>query len=198
MHRGYGRKDLGKPTFRTFFFGFKENELDAHLEYYRMKAGDCMFSSSKMNKAPGKDVNLLSIKLGGLFTMINWFVARHKLTAIAKYVSISIVVAWALETGRYRLDESFITGRSGGGILDPGRSQAMMDLSFANTSRPSETIPLIETILLGEPQECVSPLDEECRQYKIDDTRFPASSSSDKKHSRYASNRSHTLWAPLL
>ena len=58
-----------------------------------------------------------------------------------------LAYGYALQTGKYRLDDSLILGRSGGGHLDPTRMQDLYISIDVNDIR--ETVPLIELILYG-------------------------------------------------
>jgi hypothetical protein len=57
------------------------------------------------------------------------------------------VVAWALSTNRYSLDESILTGKNGGSVLDPHRSHAFFRLMADPNARDNAT--LVSTVLYG-------------------------------------------------
>ena len=52
-----------------------------------------------MNKAPTKVERELSFTVGNIFNVATWFIAQHKLEFLRKYLSLSVVVAFGLQTG---------------------------------------------------------------------------------------------------
>jgi hypothetical protein len=150
---GYVQKDTGLAHFRTCSHGFSDDEKQECLDFYRAKAAGNAYASNKMNKAPKSNEKLLAFKVTNLFVLSAWFVQQHDLSALGPALTLSLVLAYALETGKYRLDDSLVLGRSGGGLLDPVRTQAMFELSISADARNvRETVPLIDLILLGIPQ----------------------------------------------
>ena len=107
--------------------------------------------------APGRAVHseqilgtlLLGFTVGNMFTLSLWFIKQHGLDRLSYSLTLSTVMAYALSTGRYRLDDALITGKNGGTALDPNRAQAFFELNTINPENTSETIPLIDTILYG-------------------------------------------------
>ena len=160
---GYTLKDTGQSHFANFNFGFTNAELKDLLDRYRAKATGCAFSSNKMNKNPASAQKQIAFKVTNLFVLTAWFIKDHGLQGISRYLSLALVIAYALETTKYRVDDSLILGRSGGAALDPVRTQALFELSTsANASKPSETVPLIETVLYGAVQPNDTRFDAEC------------------------------------
>jgi hypothetical protein len=68
---------------------------------------------------------------------------------------LSLLLAWAIETKKYRLDDEVMHGKYGGAVLDPARTNAMLQLAFsASEGAPArESVPLIEKVLYGAEQE---------------------------------------------
>tara|TARA_B110000046_G_scaffold60100_1_gene67500 strand:+ start:254 stop:2005 length:1752 start_codon:yes stop_codon:yes gene_type:complete len=146
---GYDQKDLGKGHFRTFNIGFDQKLLDKCLNVYRAKAAQCAFSAKKMNKNPRSDKTQIAFKVGNLFVLATWFVSKHNLKPLSSVLTLPIILAYALSTGNYIVDDSLVTGKNGGGTLDPARSQAMLALSLNDVANTHVTIPLINTVLYG-------------------------------------------------
>lgn len=117
----------------------------------------------------------LTVQVGSLFTLCAWFVSQHKLSRLAKYLTIPIIVAWALETKKYGLDDSLLVGKHGGGILDRKRAQAFFQLASSNVSKPHLTIPLIETVLFGNTEPTSTEFDTECHDASLPTTSELAS-----------------------
>lgn len=162
---GYIQKDTGQAHYRIVSVGFSSEDLEHVLNHYRAKAAGCAFASCKMNKNPLSRKKQLTFKVTNLLVLAAWFIQQHKLTPLARYLTLSLTMAYALETGNYILDDSLIIGRSGATRLDPERTQAMFELSVAaDVSQPSATVPLIETVLYGAPLPPNHTHDDECRR----------------------------------
>ena len=107
-----------------------------------------------MNKAPHHTgEKQLTFGVGNLFVLCSWFVQQHGLARLSPILTPAIIVAYALTTTRYRLDENLVTGKHGGQALDAQRSQAMFALSLTTPTDTTLTIPLVETVLFGAQQD---------------------------------------------
>lgn len=153
---GYDQKDTGQAHYLFFQFGFTDEELQDALNVYRARAGSNAFASKKMNKAPHAEEKQVAFGVGNLFVLATWFIAQHKLSRLGSRLTLAIVIAYALSTTKYRLDEALITGKHGGMALSAERTQAFFALGLCNVSDTATTIPLIEIILFGARQ--VTPL----------------------------------------
>ena len=74
------------------------------------------FKSRKMNKNPWSESKLLPIGVGNLFILCTWFVKEHGLRRIHKSLTLAMVIAFALQTGGYFIEETIITGKNGGAL----------------------------------------------------------------------------------
>ena len=167
---GYDMKDTGKAHFMKVHHGFTLQELQDCLDFYRAKASQNFHAAKKMNKAPGAASKQLDFCVGNLYQLCKWFVDQHSLQPIAPYLETSIIVAYALQTGKYRLDESLVTGKHGGGVIDPVRDRAYLQLSLGGTASTARTVPLIETVLYGSPQTYSTVHDAECLEKNLPTT----------------------------
>ena len=149
---GYDQKDKGMAHYMIITRGLSDADLQDALNVYRQKAAGNAYTSKKMNKTPNSETKLLGFTVGNMFTLSVWFIKQHNLGRLSKALSLSMVMAYALSTGRYRLDDALVTGKNGGATLDPVRAQAFFELSTIDPANTSETIPLIDTILYGGPQ----------------------------------------------
>lgn len=148
---GYIQKDHGLEHYVGFSINFSKEELQTCVDVYRAKATRNSFAGGhKMNKAPHQNEKLVSFTVGNLFTLCVWFVAQHKLSRLHSRLTLPIIVAYALSTLHYRMDEALVTGKNGGNTLDPNRSQAFLQLSLAGPAcHTRDVIPLVHTILYG-------------------------------------------------
>ena len=89
-------------------------------------------------------------------TLATWFVDTHKIGRLRAALTLPIIVAYALSTNNYRIDETIITGKNGGVAMAAARSEALMQLNLGLGTEPSTSIPLIETILYGSVQRSVA------------------------------------------
>jgi hypothetical protein len=71
-----------------------------------------------------------------------WCVSQHKLENIAQSLRLPLVIAYAISTGNYRIDDSVLTGRTGK-ALDPVRTNAFFPLSMMGKSND---IPLLASL----------------------------------------------------
>ena len=153
---GYCYKDEGMAHFYAVYGGFpKDDDLLARAcEFYRCNAGKISFSSKKMKKNPKAEEKQLAFKLGNKVTLAVWFVHQHKLDELHGQLTLPLIIAYAIETTKYRLDDEVMHGKYGGATLNPARTQAMLDLCFLASSAPPArvTVPLIEIILFGAVQ----------------------------------------------
>lgn len=160
---GYDQKQVGLDHYMSVSGGMSTAQLKRTHNVYLAKAGDNAWAARKINKTPGQKNELLPFKLGNMFTLAAWFVAHHSLDVLKPYLTLPLVIAWALETKQYRIDDSVLTGRSGGLTLDPARANAFFSLSMADVSQPSVTLPLIEAVLFGSgTTACTTSRDGEC------------------------------------
>ena len=147
---GYIFKDTGKPHLLFFQLGFTPSEIQDMLDEYRANAGKNTYTSRKMNKNPAnKGDKQLLFTVGAVFVMARWFAEQHKLGRILPALSLAMIVGLALQTGRYFVDESIVTGKNGGVALDATRANALWRLGFASHSSLKETVPLLEMVLYG-------------------------------------------------
>jgi len=167
---GYDMKDTGKAHFMMIHHGFTLQELQDCLDYYRAKASQNFHAAKKMNKGPGAANKQLGFCVGNLYQLCAWFVDQHGLQPLAPYLETSIIIAYALQTGKYRLDESLVTGKHGGGAIDRVRDRAYLQLSLGNVQHSARTVPLIETVLYGAPQTYSTALDQECHEQNLPTT----------------------------
>ena len=155
--------------------------IDADLmararEFYRSNAGTVSWTSKKINKNPKAEEKQISFKLGNKCVLATWFVHHHELDELSAQVrclpsttmptpcslrppyltqlTLPIIIAYAIETTRYRLDDEVMHGRNGTQALSPSRTHAMLQLAFLASTAPlaSVTVPLIELALFNEAQ----------------------------------------------
>lgn len=81
-------------------------------------------------------------------------IVSFTLPALPSQLTLPIIIAYAIETTKYRLDDEVMHGKNGQSALDPVRVQAMLSLAFlaSNAPSPHVTVPLIEKALYGEVQ----------------------------------------------
>ena len=134
--------------------GISADKLARAKEFYRSNAGTISWTSKKINKNPKAEEKQLSFKLGNKIVLAAWFVHQHELEELSAQLTLPIIIAYAIETTRYRLDDEVMHGRNGTQALSPSRTQAMLQLAFlASTAPPaSVTVPLIELALFNEAQ----------------------------------------------
>jgi hypothetical protein len=156
---GYCYKDEGLAHFYNVHSGIIADLLARAREFYRSNAGTISWTSKKINKNPKAEEKQLSFKLGNKITLATWFVHHHQLDELSDQLTLPIIIAYAIETTRYRLDDEVMHGRHGTQAICPLRTQAMLQLSFMASKAPqaSVTVPLIERVLFGEAQ--VQPSD---------------------------------------
>jgi hypothetical protein len=95
----------------------------------------------------------LAFKVTNLFVLAAWFVAQHHLQAVSSSLTVALTIALAFTTGNYRIDDSFVIGRTGA-PLDVVRSESFFRLALLGRDAAVPTlVNLIETILYGEAQE---------------------------------------------
>lgn len=164
---GYDQKDTGLAHFMFVTAGFTDEWLAEALDLWRSIAGSCSFSSKKANKTPNAESKLLAYTVGNIMLLVDWFVKKHELAPIARYLYPSLIIAWSMQTGRYCLDDSLLNGRNGGVTLDPRRAHAFYELRHLDprdidTNGANVTVPLIDTVLFGCPQPHPQAHDVEC------------------------------------
>ena len=123
-----------------------------------------------MNKTPLKTIKKqVAFKANNAFTLSGWFIAKHALVALASSLTLPLTIAYAITTRNYRLDDSFVTGRTGA-VLDEARTSAFFHLSMVLATTSDVTtlptlslVPLIETTLFGASQDYSTPLQPRCR-----------------------------------
>ena len=152
--QGYCLKDKNLAHGNEFVVGLTDTQIQDAINEHLAKAAGWDHSAAKINKTPWKTVEKqMAFKANNMFILTAWFIAQHKLQAVVSSLNVALVVAYALSTRRYRLDDTFVTGRTGA-PLDPIRSAAFFQLaigmSASNMSIPL-LVPLIETILFGAP-----------------------------------------------
>jgi hypothetical protein len=154
---GRRRLDSGLEHYIGFKLGVTDEEAARLLLEYRSKAGVNAFAGSgKMNKTPHKGTKQVDFTNGNLHTLATWFVDTHKIGRLRAALTLPIIVAYALSTNNYRIDETIITGKNGGVAMAAARSEALMQLNLGLGTEPSTSIPLIETILYGSVQRSVA------------------------------------------
>ena len=67
-----------------------------------------------MNKNPTANRTQLDFKVGNAHVLAAWVIAQHGLQVLSRWMTLSIVIGLALQTGNYRLDESMLLGKNGG------------------------------------------------------------------------------------
>ena len=110
-----------------------------------------------MNKNPAANRTQLDFKVGNAHVLAAWFVVQHELQILSRWLTLSIVVGLALQTGNYRLDESMLVGKNGGEPMATARSDAYFSLSIhalSNNSALRDLVPCIDTTLHGAPRTC--------------------------------------------
>ena len=108
-----------------------------------------------MNKNPTANRTHLDFKVGNAHVLAAWFVVQHGLQVLSRWLTLSIVIGLACQTGNYRLDESLLCGKSGGESMNAARSDAYFTLTmygFSKTTSLRELVPCIDTILHGAPR----------------------------------------------
>ena len=101
---GYDQKDKGKAHYLHVSMGFTELELQQALNVYRAKAAQNAYSGSeKMHKNPASNKTQVDIKVGNAHVLAAWFVAHHGLQALSRWLTLSTVIGFAIQTGNYRL-----------------------------------------------------------------------------------------------
>ena len=147
---GYCLKDEGFAHGNAFTIGLSADEIKAAIDEYHAKASGWDHSAAKINKTPLKKIEKqVAFKVNNLFILAAWFVAHHGLQPIARALTMPLVVAYALSTQRYRLDDTFVTGRTGAS-LDRPRTDAFFHLAMTGGSLSvPELVPLVETVLFG-------------------------------------------------
>ena len=147
---GYDLKDEGLAHFVGWVIGLNSSEIQRCKRIYRARAGQSTFAGGhKMNKAPHTNKKQVDFGVGNMYTLATWFVQEHGLLRLRTVLSLPLVLAYALSTNCYRLDEALITGKNGGVSLDPARAQAFFALSFGDVHNIPRTVALIETVLFG-------------------------------------------------
>ena len=109
-----------------------------------------------MNKNPAANRTQLEFKVGNTHVLAAWFIAQHNLEVISGWLTLSMTIAMALQTGNYRVDESVLVGKNGGEPMCAARSDAYFALTmsaFRNSTPLNELVPYIETVLHGAPRE---------------------------------------------
>jgi hypothetical protein len=140
-------QEKGRAHHRGIHGGASDEEMQGHLDDYRAKAGESSYTSHKMNTNPDESENTLKFKPGNIFALAAWFISQHGLSLLKEFLYPEVVVAWALSTNRYSLDESILTGKNGGSVLDPHRSHAFFRLMADPNARDNAT--LVSTVLYG-------------------------------------------------
>lgn len=108
-----------------------------------------------MHKNPASNKTQVDFKVGNAHVLAAWFVAQHGLQALARWLTLGMVVGLAFQTGNYRLDESLLTGKNGGEPLDATRSDAYFALNmlaFDKCTALRDVVPCVETVLHGAPR----------------------------------------------
>ena len=175
----------------NFAHGFTSPELTDMVNIYRASAGKTTYSSKKMNKAPNAENKQLSFTIGNTFIICAWFISQHNITKLAPVLTPAIIIAFALSTMSYRVDESVITGKNGGQVLDPARAQAYFQLSVAtNDTHAKDLVPLVETVLFGSPLNHSTTINAACgvstsqvARYSLDDAQLMCNAFDDQRTS---------------
>ena len=178
---GYLLKDQGQGHFMFWYFGFTPQELQDALNVYRAKAGTNIFASKKMNKAPTAEEKQLSFGTGNLFVLATWFIHQHGLEPLKDALNLALTITYALETARYRVEETVVTGRNGGVAIDPVRSQAMFALGLADHNNTKETYGLVTQVLYGD-RDGVCDAAQECRMKRCRERGIPTTTDLVKNY----------------
>ena len=150
---GYCQKGKGQAHCVILLIGVSDEVALKAFNFYMSKAAEFVKSNVKINKSPSSTHKELAFKVTNLFVLAAWFVNQHHLEPLSSFLTVPLVVAYALTTGNYRLDDSLVTGRTGA-PMDVARSEAFFRLLMAGTNANISTlVPLVETILYGEVQE---------------------------------------------
>ena len=105
---GYDMKDQYKPHYLFICAGLSDEWLREAAELWLDLTARNAFTSKKCDKTPDSDSKLLAFSVGNLFVLVSWFIAQHRLKRISKYLTPAIIIAWALQTRRYRLDDALV------------------------------------------------------------------------------------------
>ena len=152
---GYTQKDIGQSHYMQVSGGMTQQDMENAKAVYLERATKSAFSSHKLNPNPGQAERPLSFCTGNQFKLSTWFIHSHNLGALKQLLGKmghAMIMTWALETGNYYIQAEFVTGKNGGGVLDPARSRAYFQLSliddFTSVSI-TEVRQLVETVLYG-------------------------------------------------
>ena len=142
--QGYCNKDARLAHSVGFDIGLTPEELERADAVYLAKAATFHASASKIHKAPHKNSTEISLKANNLFVLTAWFVAQHELEPLHAVLSLALVIAYAISTGKYRLDDSLVTGHTGS-TLDPNRTQVRPPRKRTHGARASHySVPRIK------------------------------------------------------
>ena len=117
-----------QPWFLFASMGLSVAFLKMCAAFYRAIAFKNSYAGKKADKTPWKAKSELRFECGNYHPLAKWFIAEHNLMSIVSVMSLAIVVALAISTGSYALDEMIITGKNGGMPLDPSRSDALFTI----------------------------------------------------------------------
>ena len=92
----------------------------------------------------------MKFKPGNIFPLAAWFIVQHGLSLLKKFLFPEVVVAYALQTSRYSFDESVLSGKNGGHVMDAHRAHAYFRLLTDPEARKNVT--LVATVLYGQAQ----------------------------------------------
>ena len=156
--RGYCAKDRGLQHSIIFTIGVSEEEMRASEEAYMSKATGYFKSACKTNKTPHKKIRKqVAFKASNLFVLAAWFIGQHALEPIASSLTLSLTIAYALTTQRYRVDDTLVTGRTGE-ALDPTRASAFFELAMQTESNNVPLlVSLIDKVLYTSSPSPISP-----------------------------------------
>ena len=153
-HFGYDQKDGKKPWYLFTSLGLSAAYLAGALAYYHSLVFQNTYAGKKADKSPWSDKSKYKWSHGNFHPMAQWFLSHHALGSLKQVVTLAIVVALALSTGAYQLDESVITGKNGGMPLDTARSDALFAIETAGNDLKfgPELVHHVETVLHGAPR----------------------------------------------
>lgn len=129
-------QDRGQPHFLGFRTGISDKQMQDAVEAYRAKASEISKSSDKVNLNPYSESKQLAIKLSNLHRLANWIIGMHGLRLLHRVLSLPITIMLAMQTGKYRLDESILTGSKWNDVsgICAHRSEAMFHLNLIDVT----------------------------------------------------------------
>lgn len=150
--QGYCLKEENLAHSNVAIIGLNDSEVEEARAHYIAKACAYDQSGGKMNKNPHKKVKKqVAFKAADVFVTAAWFVAQHHLQSLAPSLTLPLTIAYALTTRNYRVDDTFVTGRTGA-ALDRTRTAAFFELQMLlnmDTTPLSSLVALVDTVLHG-------------------------------------------------